>query len=76
MKTSRPILVIRFPNEWKIEEVQKAAASLTKTVKDEYFVFTLKCNSVKKVTFETYNVIDAPSIDLDELRKKVLEIQK
>lgn len=76
MKTSRPILVIRFPNEWTLEQIQMAASSLTKTVKNEYFVFTLKCNSVRKVTFETYNVMDAPTIELDELKKEILEIRK
>jgi hypothetical protein len=76
MKVARPILVMRFPLSWKIEEIQKALSTVTKTVKDEYFIFTFKCPLVKTITFEVHNVENATTVELEDLRKKLLELKQ
>jgi hypothetical protein len=70
----KPILVIRFPREWDINNLEKAAKVADKIINGAYFIFTIR-DAVKTIKFETYNVTDAVNVDLNELKKQ-LKLQK
>ena len=70
---AKPIFIIRFPySDGNIGYYDSAYKMITNQLTD-YHVLSLMDNTVNKVEFEIFNLINATDKDIEELRTSLLK---
>lgn len=70
---SKPIFIIRIPISADREAVSEQMDMLEKKLMKDYYLIPVRDSSVDKVEFECYNVEDAESKDIEEIKQMVLK---
>lgn len=70
---NKPLFIIRIPISANREAVSEQMDMLEKKLMKDYYLIPVRDSSVERVEFECYNVDDAESKDIEEIKQMVLK---
>ena len=68
----KPIFIVRAPSNIPFDNVKMVQEYLQDHIVNDYHPIVVYDNTVKEWTFELYNVQNATEIEIEELKKEVL----
>ena len=71
---SKPIFIVRIPLSADREAVGKQMDMLEKKLMKDYYLIPVRESSVDRAEFECYNVDNAESKDIEEIKQMVLKL--
>ena len=71
---SKPIFIVRLPQDFEFDKYQEIQKSLKRYLK-EYYVLSV-VSDIAEPKFELFNCVDMPEINFKELEELILSYKK
>ena len=69
----KPIFIVRAPSNVPSDNIKMGWDYMQDGIAEDYHPIIVMDNSIKEWTFELYNVQNASEVEIDELKKMVMD---